>query len=335
MKGVINMDMKEEKLTQAQKLLKILGLPAQQYNRRSAWVFLALASIRPNDEWKNAKAPLLPTVDIMQFIREHYDQNYKPNTRETIRRQTLHQFEQARIVDRNRDNPSRATNSKDNNYSLNHSVIEILKEYPVCIWEKKINEYKADLQNLTELYQRKLNMEKIPVRLPNGIEIKLSPGKHNQLHADIIHEFCPRFIGDSGVVLYIGDTASSREEGGKLMVLDAAHLEALGVLPMSHDKLPDVVVYDVKREWLFLIEAVTSHGPISPKRWIELEKALESCKVGRVYVTAFLTAFEFRKHAANIAWETEVWIAENPDHMIHFNGDRFLGPHRASPHQTE
>ena len=128
-------------------------------------------------------------------------------------------------------------------------------------------------------------------------------------------------------MLYIGDTASSRNEGGKLLVLEAAQLEALGVPPMSHDKLPDVVVYDEKREWLFLIEAVTSHGPVSPKRWIELEQALKTCKVGRVYVTAFPNTAEFRRHAADIAWETEVWIAENPDHMIHFNGDRFLGPH--------
>ncbi len=318
---------KEQKLDEAQKLLKALGLPKQQYNKRSGWVFLALANIRPQDEWKNAQAPLLPTVDIMQFIREHYGQDYKPNTRETIRRQTLHQFEQARIVDRNRDDPSRPTNSKDNNYSLNQPIIEVLKEYPSGAWEQKIEEYKEDLHNLQELYQRRLDMEKIPVRLPNGQEIKLSPGKHNQLHADIVHEFCPRFIGESGVVLYIGDTASSRNEGGKLLVLEAARLEELGVPPMSHDKLPDVVVYDQKREWLFLIEAVTSHGPVSPKRWIELEKALGTCKVGRIYVTAFPDIVEFRRNAAEIAWETEVWIAENPDHMIHFNGDRFLGPH--------
>ncbi|WP_348680446.1 BsuBI/PstI family type II restriction endonuclease [Alcanivorax profundi] len=318
---------KEQKLKEAQELLKALGLPKKQYNQRSAWVFLALANIRPQDDWKNAQAPMLPTVDIMQFIREHYGQDYKPNSRETIRRQTLHQFEQARIVDRNRDDPSRPTNSKDNNYSLNQPIIDVLKEYPNGVWLQKIEEYKEDLHNLQELYQRKLDMEKIPVRLPSGQEIKLSPGKHNQLHADIVHEFCPRFIGESGLVLYIGDTASSRNEGGKLLVLEAAQLEALGVPPMSHDKLPDVVVYDEKREWLFLIEAVTSHGPVSPKRWIELEKALEASKVGRVYVSAFPDTAEFRRHAADIAWETEVWIAENPDHMIHFNGDRFLGPH--------
>lgn len=320
---------KEQKLKEAQQLLKALGLPKKQYNQRSAWVFLALANIRPQDDWNNAQSPMLPTVDIMQFIREYYGQDYKPNSRETIQRQTLHQFEQARIVDRNRDDPSRATNSKDNNYSLNPPIIDVLREYPNGTWKQKIKEYKEDIHHLQELYQRKLDMEKIPVRLPSGQEIKLSPGKHNQLHADIVHEFCPRFIGEAGLVLYIGDTASSRNEGGKLMVLETAQLQALGVPPMSHDKLPDVVVYDQNRKWLFLIEAVTSHGPVSPKRWMELEKALATCKVGRVYVTAFPDIVEFRKHTADIAWETEVWIAENPDHMIHFNGDRFLGPHEA------
>jgi len=319
---------KEQKLREAQELLKALGMPASQHNKRSAWVFLALANIRPEDSWQNVQAPLLPTVEIMGFIRIHYGQDYKPNSRETIRRQTLHQFEQARIVDRNRDDPGRATNSKDNNYSLNQPIIDILKEYPNGTWEQKIEEYNENLYNLKELYQRKLDMQKIPVHLSNGQEIKLSPGKHNQLHADIIHEFCPRFIGQSGIVLYIGDTASSRNEGGKLLILETAQFEALGIPPMSHDKLPDVVVFDKERKWLFLIEAVTSHGPVSPKRWIELEEALASCKVGRVYVTAFPNTAEFRRHAADIAWETEVWIAENPDHMIHFNGDRFLGPHK-------
>lgn len=319
---------KEQKLKEAQDLLKALGLPKRQYNRRSAWVFLALANIRPQDNWQKAQAPLLATVNIMQFIREHYGQDYKPNSRETIRRQTLHQFEQAQIINRNRDNPSRPTNSKDNNYSLNQSIIDILKEYPNGVWIQKIKEYEKDIYNLQELYQRKLNMNKIPVLLPNGQEIKLSPGKHNQLHADIIHEFCPRFIGESGVVLYIGDTASSRNEGGKFLIMEIAQLETLGIPPMSHNKLPDIVVYDTKRKWLFLIEAVTSHGPVSPKRWIELEKALKTCKAGRVYVTAFPDIIEFRRHAIDIAWETEVWIAENPDHMIHFNGDRFLGPHK-------
>lgn len=155
--------------------------------------------------------------------------------------------------------------------------------------------------------------------------IKLSPGKHNQLHADIVYEFCSHFVGEGGRLLYIGDTASSRNEGGKLMFLEVDYLESLGVPPMSHDKLPDVMVYNESRERLFLIEAVTSHGPVSPKRWVELEDTFKDYKAGLVYVTTFSDRAEFRKNAADIAWETEVWIADNPYHMIHFNGNRSLG----------
>lgn len=325
-KAVAKNTKKDQKLEQAKFLLKELGLPSPQHNDRSGWVFLALSNIRPNDKWSSAKAPLLPTVEIMKFMRDHYGKDYKPNSRETIRRQTLHQFEQARIVNRNRDNPARATNSKDNNYSLNQPILDILYEYPNGEWQTKIFKFKKQFGDLKSNYARILNKQKIPIKLPNKVKLLLSPGKHNQLHADIIHEFCSRFIGDGGKVLYIGDTASSRNEGGKLAFVDSAFLRNIGVPPMSHEKLPDIVVFDKKREWLFLIEAVTSHGPISPKRWTELEKILSSCLVKRVYVTAFPSKNEFRKNSSNIAWETEVWIAENPDHMIHFNGDRFLGP---------
>jgi hypothetical protein len=319
---------RDKKLKEAKEVLVTLGLPPAQCNDRSAWVLLALAGIKHNDEWSNASAPLLPTVEIMSFIREEYGMDYKPNSRETIRRQTLHQFEQARLVDRNRDNPARATNSKDNNYSLNQPMLDILAEYPNGNWPLQVQIFKGAVKTLTAQYERQLDKQKIPITLPSGEIIKLSPGKHNQLHADIVHEFCSRFIGNSGKLLYIGDTASSRNEGGKLMFLETEYLQDLGVPPMSHDKLPDVVVYDEERKWLFLIEAVTSHGPVSPKRWIELEEAFKECKVGLVYVTAFPDRAEFRKNAADVAWETEVWIADNPDHMIHFNGDRFLGPHK-------
>lgn len=317
----------KEKLQESKALLTALGLPKAQCNDRSAWVFLALANVNSFSSWHSASAPLLPTVNIMEFIRNNYAMDYKPNSRETIRRQTLHQFEQAGIVERNRDDPARATNSRNNNYSLNQLILDILMVYPSSDWEEKVSEYKKAVPELKAQYDRKLDKHKIPITLPNGTIINLSPGKHNQLHADIIHEFCSRFVGGNGKLLYIGDTASSRQEGGKFMFLKSADLELLGVPPMSHDKLPDVVVFDEGRKWLFLIEAVTSHGPVSPKRWIELEEAFSKCKVGLVYVTAFLDRAEFRKNAADIAWETEVWIAENPDHMIHFNGDRFLGPH--------
>ena len=163
-------------------------------------------------------------------------------------------------------------------------------------------------------------MSKVPVTLPGGSIVKLSPGDHNILQRLVIEEFAPRFA-PGAAVLYLGDTADKR------LVVSEEDLAKLNVPPMSHDKLPDVVLYDFRRNWLFLIEAVTSHGPVSPKRHSELEAMLAACPAGRVYVTAFLDFTAFRRYAANLVWESEVWIADAPDHMIHYDGDRFLGPH--------
>lgn len=134
-------NLKAIKLQEAKQILKELGLPSAQTNDRSAWVFLALANIKPSDDWGNCSSELLQTFVIMEFIRNHYGKDYKPNSRETIRRQTLHQFEQARIIDRNRDNPARPTNSKDNNYSLNAPIIEIIKQFPNGNWQLKVEEF--------------------------------------------------------------------------------------------------------------------------------------------------------------------------------------------------
>lgn len=152
-----------------------------------------------------------------------------------------------------------------------------------------------------------------------GKEIKLSAGKHNELQAAVIEKFAPRFAG-GGKVLYLGDTAN------KDLFVDKEGLGKIGIPITEHSKLPDIVIYDEPKEWLFLIEVVTSHGPVSPKRILELEEFLKESKVEKIYVTAFPDKSEFRKHVNDIAWETEVWIADNPDHMIHFNGDKFIGP---------
>ena len=118
----------------------------------------------------------------------------------------------------------------------------------------------------------------------------------------------------------MGDTEN------KTLILDRTGFEELEIPTPRHDKLPDIVLYDEARNWLFLIEAVTSHGPVSPKRHFELEEMLQRCSAKRIYVSAFPDFATFKNFLTDIAWETEVWLAEIPDHMIHFNGDRFLGP---------
>jgi hypothetical protein len=256
----------------------------------------------------------------MEFMRKRYRKNYKPNSRETIRRQTLHQFEQARIADRNPDDPARPTNSGNTVYRLTDGAAEVLRSYGTANFDKVVAGFINRFGSLQESYLRLRRANKIALRMADGSTIFLSPGVHNQLQVAIMEEFGPRFAPGANL-LYVGDTASKR------IVFDAQELAKLNVPVTQHDKLPDIILYLPERNWLFLIEAVTSHGPVTPKRHHEIEATLKDCPAGRVYITAFLDVRAFRKYAGMIAWETEVWIAESPDHMIHFNGPKFLGPY--------
>jgi adenine-specific DNA-methyltransferase len=309
------------KTSEAAEILASFGLPRAQQNERSAFTLLALASVRPKTPWKNAKASLLRTVDIMSRITEHRGQPYKPNTREIIRRQSLHQFEQARIVDRNPDDPARPTNSGKNAYQLTPDALRVIQTYGKPGFHAEIAGFIARHRSLAASYDRVRKRNRVPLKMPDGATVYLSPGPHNVLQVAIVQQFGPRFAPGADV-LYVGDTAR------KHVVFAADRLKSLNVPITQHDKLPDVVLYWPEKKWLFLIEAVTSHGPVSPKRHAEFERMLSSCTTERVYVTAFLDTKGFKKYAGEIAWETEVWIADKIDHMIHFNGPKFLGPYK-------
>lgn len=311
------------KRSDAQHILTSLGLPREQRNERSCLTLLALAALKESDPWSDVARPLLRIWDIMAWMREHYGKVYAANSRETIRRRTVHHFEQARLVDRNPDKPDRPTNSGATVYQLTKPAAQILQTFGRPGFERPCKAFIARHGALSATHSRDRSMVKTPVRLPDGTVVLLSPGQHNELQRLIIEEFAARFAPGS-VVLYLGDTAAKR------LVADTARLAGMNIPDMQHDKLPDVVLHDTDRNWLFLIEAVTTHGPVSPKRHAELEAVLRQCTKSRVYVTEFPDFKTFRKYAADIVWESEVWIAEFPDHMIHFNGDRFLGPYPRS-----
>ena len=312
------------KLEDAREILRSLGLPKAQQNERSCLTLVALAGLHADDPWAWTKRPLLHIWDIMGWMRQNYGKDYAANSRETIRRQTVHQFEQARLVDRNPDDPKRPTNSGETRYQLTNDAVKVLKSFESKQFAKACARFIERHGSLSAAYGRARSLHKVPVKLPDGGQVKLSPGLHNELQRFVIEEFAPRFAQDS-VVVYLGDTAKKR------MVILVEILKQLRIPEMNHDKLPDVVLYDARRNWLFLIEAVTTHGPVSPKRHAELEAMLNECPVGRVYVTAFMDFTGFRKYASQIVWESEVWIAELPDHMIHFNGHKFLGPYPPAP----
>jgi hypothetical protein len=265
---------------------------------------------------------MLRIVDIMDFMRRKYKKDYAPNTRETVRRQTIHQFEQARIVDRNPDDPSRPTNSGKNVYQLTPDAAAVIALFgDTAKFGAAVEGFQAKFGSLRETYTSARNSLRVPLKLPTGKTVQLSPGAHNQLQVAIIEEFGPRFA-PGAEVLYVGDTAL------KHVVLESERLATLNVQVTEHDKLPDIILYRSDVNWIYLIEAVTSHGPVTPKRYIELERMFAKCTADRVYITAFPSPSEFRRYAADIAWETEVWLQDNPDHMIHFNGPKFVGPYK-------
>ena len=308
------------KTEEAIKILRAMGLPRGQQNERSGLTLLALAGVGPKTSWAETKQPSLRIWDIMEFMRSRYGKDYAANSRETIRRQTIHQFEQARIGDRNLDDPDRPTNSGKTVYTLTPDAVQVLKSYGTADFEKTVAAFVKQFGSLEKAYNSSRASHRVPLKLPQGKTIYLSPGKHNRLQVAIIEEFGPRYAPGADV-LYVGDTAL------KHVVCETEKLARLGIIITEHDKLPDVLLYSEERRWLFLIEAVTSHGPVSPKRHREIEKFLKKCIVQRIYVTAFLRMPDFRRYAADIAWETEVWVADNSDHMIHFNGPKFLGPY--------
>jgi len=306
----------------AQDILRQLGLPAKQQNEVSALTLLALAGIRESDKWSRAQRQSLTVrKGIMEFVNTHYKQRkpYAENTREVFRRQVLHQLVQARIVDLNPDNPLLATNSSKTHYALTDDVVRVLRKYGTRRWPSALRDFRAANPPLTEVYSRRRTHKLVPLRLPEGTRLRLSPGKHSQLLAAIVEGFGPRFA-PGAQVLYLGDTAN------KTLVINPHELARLGVTVSEHGKLPDVMLHDPLRRWLFLIEAVTSHGPMSPKRVAELESLVPQRGTGLVFLTAFPDFGTFKRYVHDIAWDTEVWIAELPDHLIHYNGDRFLGP---------
>lgn len=306
------------KIDDAKKILLDLGLPIKQQNDRSAGTLLALLALKNRTSWENASNPIIGIHSIIIFLNTNYKFSYAENTRESIRRQTIHQFEQAGLIERNRDDKSRSINSGKTVYSVIPELLDIIKSYKTKDWKVKLKTFISVREKLVEKYNKKRELMKIPLII-NGNEFTLSAGKHNEVQAAVVREFAERFA-KGAELLYLGDTEK------KDLFYNNDILTKVGIPFDKHNKLPDVVIYDENKNWLYLIEAVTSHGPISPKRIVELEKLLKNSNVGKVFVTAFADFSDFKKFSKEIAWETEVWIVEFPDHMIHFNGDRFIGP---------
>ncbi len=311
------------KIREAQQMLAALGLPPAQQNKIAAFTLVALASLGPDEPWPNATGhSKRVSRGIRDFIETHYGQVYKENTRETFRRQVLHQFVQAGLVAYNPDNPQLPVNSPKAHYGLTAEALRLLQAHGTAQWPPQLAAFLNQHHALTAQYATARDQQRVALALPDGRMVNLSPGLHNEVQRAVLEQFVPQFA-PGAQLLYVGDTET------KHLFEDEAKLHELGIPLNQHSKLPDIVLLQARpdgSQWLFLIEVVTSHGPVSPKRKMELLAMLTDCPAGPVFVSAFPDFKLFKKYSAALAWDTEIWIQETPEHLIHFNGDRFLGP---------
>lgn len=303
-----------DKIEETRDFLNRIGMPKAQQADICCYVILAMAGIKPDMQWKEATNEWIRIHDIIQFANSYYGTTYAENSRETFRKQALHHFRTAALVEDN----GKATNSPNYRYRLTEETLQMLRVRDTIEWQPSLRRFLHYHQSLIEMYASKKKMSMMPVQI-NGQDFSFSTGKHNELQKAIIEEFAPRFAPNSEC-LYVGDTIE------KDLVKNVEKLTELGFEITLHDKMPDVVLYREDKDWLYFVESVTSVGPMDPKRILEITEMTKDVAAGKIFVTAFLDFKTYKRFSEELAWETEVWIAEMPDHMIHLNGDKFLGP---------
>jgi hypothetical protein len=288
---------------------------------------LAVADIKPGIKWIEAKdntsgnGRALQTRQIIQFMNTHLGETISPGSYDDIRRKDLVLPVEAMVILSSAQNPNANTNDGTRGFALSPDAACVIRSFGTDQWESHLNSFISQRPTLAVQLSRTRELARTPVTIKQGLTLSLSSGKHNLLQRNIIEEFLPIF-GNGAEVLYVGDTEN------KKLYKDEEGLRSINFFDLSHDKLPDVVAYSKDKGWLFLIEAVTTANPINELRLRTLNKLTESCSADVVYVTAFPDRAVYRKFAHDIAWETEVWLADTPHHMIHFNGDKFIGPYK-------
>lgn len=315
-------------INEAIHILDELGIPIEDKSprrlERMALAFLALCDVKHSEEWQHAKSLhdtyFLKTRDIIAFINKNFNENISRGSYDDIRRKDLKHLILAGVVvsafpESARNDPKRA-------WAINQTYIELIRAYNAIDWNNQSKTFMQGKRTLRDQLAGNRELSKIPITLPSGVSLEFGLGEHNQLQKAIIEQFLPRY-GYGSTVIYVGDAEK------KFLHYDQSTANDIGLSKLAHEELPDVIAFSQEKNWLYLIEAVHSSGPISPERIITLQPLLKKCTAATIYITAFLDRTTFRKFVADVAWETEVWIASDPDHVIHFDGEKFLGPYQS------
>jgi DNA (cytosine-5)-methyltransferase 1 len=320
-----------EKLEQALTIMRCVGLPLREFTprrrERVALALLAVAGVQPNDNWSQSRGMgdghgPLQTRAIIRFWNEHYGQSVADSSYDDVRRKDLIHLVEFGLVNKSAANPHADTNDGTRGYAMTDGGLALLRSYGASEWETQLARFRAEAGEVADRLSKAREMKMVPVILPNGTPLKLDPGPHNELQRDIIESFLSRFAHGCEV-LYIGDASN------KLLYVNSDRLAGIGLPPPSRETLPDVVAYVQEKGWVFFVEAVTSFNPISDMRREQLRRHAQTKGMNHkiIFVTAFPDRKTFAKFSQQIGWETEVWIASHPAHMIHFDGKRYLQPY--------
>lgn len=302
------------KLEEVREFLNNIGMPMQYHKDICCYTLLALMSMKPDMQWEDASGEWIRIHDMIQFVNSNYGTAYAENTRERFRKQALHPFRMAALVEDNGE----STNSPNFKYRLTKEVLILIRGFHTEKGKELISDFLKKHKSLIELYESRKKMKMMPVRI-NGTSFNFSSGDHNKLQKAILEEFASRFA-PYAECLYVGDTIK------KDLVKNENKMAELGFEITLHDKMPDIILYCEDKRWIYFVESVTSGGPMSSKRVLEIEEMTKNVTAGKIYITAFLDFKTYKKFSGELSWETEVWIAELPEHMIHLNGDKFMGP---------
>ncbi len=318
------------RIAEAQSLLAEVGVPIEAMTKRRkervAMALLAIANLTPSKPWSEAEclkgesSHKLTSREIIKFWNKHYGQDIADSSYDDVRDLDLIYLVEAAIALPSAGRPDANPNNPTRRYAVTPPAGAMLVQFGKRGWAKAVAKFKKKAGVLRDRLSRNRQRNKLPVTLPDGTLLQLRPGVHNEIQKAIVEEFLPRFAGGCQV-LYLGDADQ------KTLHVVKPELDRLGFFELKHEALPDVIAYDQSKKWLLLVEAVHSSNPMSSLRHLMLERMTSKCTVPCVYVSAFKDRKAFKKWLAEISWETEVWLADTPEHLIHFNGDKFLGPH--------
>lgn len=313
-----------QELNEARDILMSIGMPEKLYNPRCVLVFAVCAGVYGGGKWKNVSEGYHGTHEIIALINTHYPgkagldvQGYQENSRETFRKSTLQPWEDAGIMERK---PGLPVNSKDNAYRFTSQFASLVRKFGTREWEDNLRSYNETHESYESLLKQAKALDPgLPVNY-NGLTFTLGRSPHNRLQKEVLEKFAPYFA-PGAELLYIGDTSD------KNLHIKKDRLAALGVDVFADSgRLPDIVLYDSSKKRILFIEAYNSTGEFTLGRVNELKA---NCHCAPDMEVAFVTAFETMKKASqklkDIAWDTDIWVAENDTHLIHKNGDRFMG----------